>query len=127
MQELANHTVPPTELVWQTASTKRYRAFEAGEEVYFYDWRPEEQQRTKVLKETEYVLERQSGDSRDHIEEPYLKDGKIVRERRFIMSPAQVRCDWDMYWARMVERAAELVKPILGEDTNSLFNRTTFK
>ncbi len=118
LDTLACRKVPKEELVWQTRYSGKYRTYENGDEIHFYEWRPEEQVREKVLKGKEMTMEREHDAimRRDYVNEPYYEGKDIVYKTRWLLSPAAFEPDWKMYEEKMVEKVKGLVKPLLGKE-----------
>ncbi len=117
LRKLTNRTVPPEDLVWRTAYNQLYRGYVQGKEVQFYNWRLEETYRVKVIKGTEYRINRQSEGKRDFILEPCPEKGEIVYHKRYLHLPSAIRPDWEMYAKKALERTIALAKPLLGRET----------
>jgi len=118
LRELVQKTVPSENLVWRTAFSRMYRAFENGKEIPFYDWRMEENYRIKIIKEKEYRMERQREGKKEFINEPYLLEhGKIIYCKRYLRSPKGIKFDPTLHYQRAERKTSALVLPLLGKRT----------
>ena len=115
LDALGSRKIPASELVWQTQSSGKYRAFEAGRKIDFYVW-GEEQSHSKIIRGKPIEMPRQQGTPYDFIEEPFpAPRGEIILRRREIRQLGQFQPDWEMYQQRARERTLVLVKPLLGK------------
>ena len=111
--KLGGRDISRYHLIRQVKSTGIIKAYEKGEEIYFYDWGAEEDSRVKVLSGDEFIMERQIGEDRDFIMEPYLQGRSIVEKKRFLISPEEYEPDWEMYEEKISKRARGMMVPLL--------------
>ncbi|HIG93906.1 TPA: hypothetical protein HA242_02940 [Candidatus Woesearchaeota archaeon] len=117
LDALGCHKVPKEELVWKTGYSGKYRAYEAGEEIHFYEWNSEEESQTKLLKGKKFIITREKDEAgSDFIQEPSYQGKDLVYQKRWLRFVHEIKPDWEIYVARIAEKAKELVKPLLGRD-----------
>ncbi len=121
LDALGGHNLPPREMIHYVSSRGFYRALTLEGEIEFYEWDQHETSRTKMLRGKEYVMKRQTDQTRkrDYILEPEYDGKELVEVKRWLINPKELHLDWERYVAKAAAMALSLVRPLLTEDSAS--------
>jgi uncharacterized protein YheU (UPF0270 family) len=139
LKQLKERNIPLEDLVWLNKTKKRYRAFESGDAVLFYEEKKDAEDilqgsgKTKLKHKSKMKggkSEPQSGKAevkydeekdRDYIEEQdgVVKiDGKKQprMKKAYFMQLSSLNPDWELYEKRIHSLAYDFLEPLLGKD-----------
>jgi hypothetical protein len=121
VRRLHNQDINTHELVEYSKSSKRYSGYEQGEKIFFTTFVPHKQ--NEQGEELEEKVETFIDEERNRL---FYVDSINRKQRKvYVMSPQDLKPDWDLYLKRCKKKVYDLLYSLVGSATDNLYSQAT--